>query len=532
MEANYIKCTKKPRTFYEAEKGVQKNYTCIQCEDSPRYPQAEIISLSVSLTGKFDDVYSSRPFRYYTPARVDALYPRYGPKDGDTVVQVWGANFLDLGDDFRCNWGTKSTKAHFVSDSFIWCRSAQSAVVGKAMPFSVSLNRQQNTLQRLDFWYYNDPVIQKLEPDFGPVAGGANITIKGSGFMPFDWASDIDNRNDTFCVWDELGKVRAEVISYTLAQCLVPPNTAGLTTLHLKLTLNNQNITEGTMFTYYNPPQIVDAGPLRGPVRGGTEVHVYGPNYDKGRDVICIFGSIKTKAQVVTKTHIKCTAPPFPTARDVALIVQYENDRFKSSQLTFTYYDAAYIDSIAPACGPVQGYTQIRVKGTGFVANNGFGKARCLFNRTYYTNATVIDPTTMYCDSPPLDLGESESGDYLYNLSVSADGEAYSNASAIFSYYDQPEIDSVSPWLGPMDGETKVNITGGGFKNANMCNPKVKFGQHPYTPAISSDSSLQVDVGESKLPGSVVVTMSGNGQQYTPDRTLHYRDLQNTFEYY
>lgn len=86
VDANYIKCTKKPLTFYEAEKGQQKNYTCIQCEDSPRYSQPEIISLSVSLTGKFDDVYSSRPFRYYTPARVDAIYPRYGPKDGDTVV--------------------------------------------------------------------------------------------------------------------------------------------------------------------------------------------------------------------------------------------------------------------------------------------------------------------------------------------------------------------------------------------------------------------------------------------------------------
>lgn len=43
------------------------------------------------------------------------IYPRYGPKDGDTVVQVWGDNFLDLGDDFRCNFGTRSTKAYFVS---------------------------------------------------------------------------------------------------------------------------------------------------------------------------------------------------------------------------------------------------------------------------------------------------------------------------------------------------------------------------------------------------------------------------------
>jgi hypothetical protein len=29
-----------------------------------------------------------------------------------------------------------------VSSSFLWCRSAESDVVGKAQPFSVSLNRQ------------------------------------------------------------------------------------------------------------------------------------------------------------------------------------------------------------------------------------------------------------------------------------------------------------------------------------------------------------------------------------------------------
>lgn len=121
------------------------------------------------------------------------------------------------------------------------------------MPFSVSLNRQQNTLQKLEYWYYNDPVVQKLEPDFGPVAGGATIQLKGSGFLPWDW-STIDNRNDTFCVWDELGKVAAKVTSGTLASCMVPPNTANLVTLRLSLTLNNQNVSEGALFTYYNPP--------------------------------------------------------------------------------------------------------------------------------------------------------------------------------------------------------------------------------------------------------------------------------------
>jgi len=38
------------------------------------------------LTGDFSDVGNTIPFRYYNPPKIYAIYPRYGPKDGDTVV--------------------------------------------------------------------------------------------------------------------------------------------------------------------------------------------------------------------------------------------------------------------------------------------------------------------------------------------------------------------------------------------------------------------------------------------------------------
>jgi len=82
--------------------------------------------------GTFEDSSSSMPFRFYDDVHVDAIYPRYGPKDGDTVVKVWGKNFIDLGEDFRCNFGTSSTKAYLPNEndsSFLWCRAAKSDVV-------------------------------------------------------------------------------------------------------------------------------------------------------------------------------------------------------------------------------------------------------------------------------------------------------------------------------------------------------------------------------------------------------------------
>lgn len=149
-------------------------------------------------------MYSSLPFRYYEPAYVSYITPRYGPKDGNTTVNVYGSGFLDLGDDFRCNFGTKSTKAILGNENHLYCPSPPSDVVQKAQPFSVSLNRQQNSQQDIEYWYYNDPNLQKIDPDFAKLEGGQTITLYGNNFLPFDYQNDINNANDTYCSFGKL----------------------------------------------------------------------------------------------------------------------------------------------------------------------------------------------------------------------------------------------------------------------------------------------------------------------------------------
>lgn len=360
VDANWIGCSKRPPTFYESQREMGHNYTCILCEDSPQNAKGEIVSFSVSLTGKFNDVYSSLPYRYYEQVFVSNIYPRYGPKDGDTVVQVWGQNFLDLGDDFRCNFGTRSTKAYYISPTFIWCRSAISSVVGKAQPFSVSLNRQQNSLQDVEYWYYNDPNIQVLEPNFAPLKGG-DVILKGNNFMPFDYVNDINNANDTFCVFGGLGKKPAKVISSTKAKCHSPANNYNppLVSVILQLTLNNQNVSQGLEFVFFNPPGLTDVDPLRGPVTGDTLVQIYGTRFNHARDPICIFGGISVTAKFKGETHLECVSPPYYKAGETTLTVKYRRDRFHAGIRIWTYYEVPTLDSLDPVCGPMKGYTQI-----------------------------------------------------------------------------------------------------------------------------------------------------------------------------
>lgn len=90
-----------------------------------------------------------------------------------------------------------------------------------------------------------------------------------------------------------------------------------------------------------------------------------------------------------------------------------------------------------------------------------------MFNHTYMTNATVVSSTELYCDTPPLNYEDEFGEEYIvkdfYNVSVSADGEAFSNASINFYYYDQPVITAVEPWVGPMEGKTEVTLKGKQF---------------------------------------------------------------------
>jgi hypothetical protein len=89
------------------------------------------------------------------------------------------------------------------------------------------------------------------------------------------------------------------------------------------------------------------------------------------------------------------------------------------------------VSALDPACGPTEGYTQIKVMGSNFM-EFGFGQAKCIYNLTLQMNATVIDSNTLVCDSPML---ESLNGDMWYNISVTLDGQDVSNSDQKFMYY-------------------------------------------------------------------------------------------------
>jgi hypothetical protein len=121
----------------------------------------------------------------YKKSKVNEIYPHQGPKDGATVVKVTGENFVDYGEATTCSFGTRSVVANVISETEISCASPASDVVQRTMPFSVSLNGQQQSKDRIDYWYYNNPQVTVADPSNGPETGGNEIIVRGDNFQPF-----------------------------------------------------------------------------------------------------------------------------------------------------------------------------------------------------------------------------------------------------------------------------------------------------------------------------------------------------------
>ena len=155
-------------------------------------------------------------------------------------------------------------------------------------------------------------------------------------------------------------------------------------------------------FYWYKPPNLFSGTPLEGPVTGGTEVTLTGTNFENTTTLQCKFGDVVVPAHYISESEISCIAPPSPdqTPGTVPLTMSNRDDMW-STPLQYLYYDIPVVDHIDPLCGPESGFTQIAIHGKGF-ADLGRNKALCVFNSSIYTNATVMSPNLIYCDSPPL----------------------------------------------------------------------------------------------------------------------------------
>jgi len=495
--------------------------------------QEDIVPFTVSLLGDFTDCKNSLPYRYYLEPVIDWIYPRYGPKDGGTFVEVYGKHFLNFDQNLRCAFGSREVKAYYVSNNYMICYSPKSAVVQKELPFSISLNNQQNTKQSIDYVYFEFPQVYRLEPNKGPDTGGTVVHIRGQNMDP---THDLvmKNFNDTFCRFGNLSLTNAKVISSTEMICESPPSYEERF-VPVEITLNNREWTrDGVLFYYYHPPFIYGINPRIGPVSGNTVVHITGSNFENTGFVMCKFGAIFVKGQYINENELRCTSPPVENPGYVNLYVAIRPDEFSSGLNTrYLYYDTPIIDRIEPMCGPESGYTQITVYGKNF-ADTGSDYVKCVFDGNIKMNATVYSHEQIKCDSPSVLNydGINEKNITQYNVEITLNDRDLNGPKKIFYYYKDTVIRSLDPIFGPISGNTTVNLTGSDFTQQGACNTTIRIATYHIKPDIREKEYMVFKTPAVNFTGATVVQVALNGRQFDKDIQVHNRDEENTFYYY
>lgn len=413
------------------------------------------------------------------------------------------------------------------------CYSPKSDVVQKELPFSISLNNQQNTKQSIDYIYYEWPQVFRLEPNKGPDTGGTVVSIRGQNFDPTIDLS-FNNYNDTFCKFGNLSLSQAEVISSTEIKCTSPPSYEERE-VPVEITLNNREWTrDGVLFHYYHPPFIYGIDPKIGPVAGGTVVKITGSNFENTGFVMCRFGAIYVKGSYISENELQCVSPPVEKPGYVNLYVAIRPDEFSSGVNTqYLYYDTPLIEGLEPYCGPERGFTQITVEGQNF-ANTGADYVKCVFGGNIYMNATVYDEHQIKCDSPSVlnYNGINEKNITEYSVEITLNNRDLNGPKKGFKYYKDTIITGVYPKFGPISGNTTVNVTGIGFNHPNACNTTIRVATYHIKPFHIEDTYLLFRTPEVNFTGATVVQLALNGRQFDKDYEVHYRDVENTFYYY
>lgn len=306
-------------------------------------------------------------FQYYEQPIVNDIYPKSGPNVGHGKIKFYGEKFRS---DFQlaevyCKVGDSYGKGKVIDSKNMECEVSDLPLSGSemALPAQVSLNNASWT-QTNKKTFYTPYGIHHLTPNSGPVKGGTEITVVGSGFL---------NSGQAKCRFGVPGDyviVYGKVLSHDKMVCKSPneyqiPKQASLPfSVPFSIAFNKDEYDPWTQsahrFRFYDQPYIAGCSPTESEIGNMQEVYVYstqesefiqpipieGSQYsDYG--IFCKFGKYgTTPGAIVNSTLVKCVTPTInerPESLDKDTVVvsvaqngQNFNDNESACDYTFT----------------------------------------------------------------------------------------------------------------------------------------------------------------------------------------------------
>ena len=417
---------------------------------------------------------------------VESITPNTGPFGQGTPVTIKGTGFLP-GAKVEFS-GAESGEVVVVSETEITTTTPP----GLDVPAEVVVRDAGGTSTGgPEFTPYYIPTVQSITPSSGTTSGGTPVTIRGTGFLA---GAHV-----------EIGAVQEAsnvvVVSETEITATTPPGFAGSDEVVVTDAHGTSNDGPSYTFEELEPPTVTSLEPEGGPSSGGTRVTINGTGFDEGAEVQ--IGDEATEVDVLSSEQILATTTATPPGKYE--VVVRDAHGVSSDNPSFTYISPGIPleDSITPSSGPAAGGTPVTIEGSRFAAGSTVS-----IGGQEATEVDVVSEEEITARTPPGTPGLAQVTVTDFNGS-SAEGAEY-------TYVAPPDVESITPSEGPLDGGTPVKIKGKGF----LAGSTVKIGGSATNVKVVSSTEItaMTPAGE----GSPEVIVSDEGGPSTGGPTYSY----------
>jgi len=335
------------------------NSTTIMCPSPGGWSEADRMILQVTWNGVD---YDENHFQY-TFYSIHRAFPRSGPSNGR------GGDIIVSGEGFRsdtspsCMLNHTQSEPVSVTTTEIRCpmpaAEAGDSFFGN-VDFAVTANGITWNNFEGGFQYYEQPVVEDIDPKTGPSSGVGIVNFYGQGFRADYPLAELGCK-----IGDAAG--RAFYISTRQVKCVVediPLLAEDEDPLPAQVSLNSHSYTELSDDTYFRPYGVLQVQPNSGPTGGITTVVVQGKGFvaEEGITPRCRFGTPSNyaivEAEILSYSRLACRTPeslPLTSTaalpRDVPFSVAISGDEFNPWTSTFhkfRFYDQPIIDKVEP----------------------------------------------------------------------------------------------------------------------------------------------------------------------------------------
>lgn len=292
------------------------------------------------------------------------------------------------------------------------------------------------------------PTLAAMNPISGTIAGGTQINLTGTGFVPGTTVSlsGVAASNVQVNNINSLTFTTPAYLSGSLAKTVMVNNGSGSASL-------------ATVFTYTAiAPTIANISPATGALSGGSSVSITGTGFVPNT-TLKIGGVLATGITINSATSLTATVPAYLSGDLAADVVV--NNGLSNATLSagFTYQaQAPTVTNVTPLAGSIAGGTLITLTGTKFIPGTTLS-----IGTVAATNVTVVNASTLTATVPSY-----VSGALVKDLVVSSSVGSATLSNGFTYTAVAPTLSLLTPNSGLMAGGTSITLLGTGFTPNTM----------------------------------------------------------------